>query len=55
MKVAIVYPIEFGDHGHVGWWAHVGGIVAGLAFTPWFKRRSERLLGPPSFKGPWET
>lgn len=44
-----------GGQGHVGWWAHVGGIVAGLAFTPWFKRRSVRLLGPPSFKGPWET
>ncbi|MBI1867783.1 MAG: rhomboid family intramembrane serine protease [Methylocystis sp.] len=44
-----------GDHGHVGWWAHVGGIVSGLLLTPLFKRKSVRLFGPPPWKGPWET
>ncbi|PWB78664.1 MAG: rhomboid family intramembrane serine protease [Methylocystaceae bacterium] len=42
------------EQGHVGWWAHVGGIVAGLLLTPLFKRRSVRWFGPAPFKGPWE-
>lgn len=42
------------EQGHVGWWAHVGGIVAGLILTPLFKRRSVRWFGPAPFKGPWE-
>jgi membrane associated rhomboid family serine protease len=39
----------FGEQGHVAWFAHVGGILAGLALTPLFKRRSVRLFGaaPP--------
>lgn len=41
------------EQGHVGWWAHVGGIVAGLVLTPLFKRRSVRFFGPPPFKSPW--
>ncbi len=43
------------DHGHVAWWAHVGGIAAGLAITPMFKRRKVRLFGPKREKGPWEA
>jgi membrane associated rhomboid family serine protease len=31
---------------HVAWIVHVGGIAAGLALTPLFKRRSVPLLGP---------
>lgn len=34
----------FGEAGHVAWTAHVGGILAGLIFTPIFKRRRLRLL-----------
>lgn len=29
----------FVEHGQVGWWAHVGGIGAGLLLAPLFKRR----------------
>jgi membrane associated rhomboid family serine protease len=36
----------FGEQGHVAWFAHVGGILAGLALTPLFKRRSVRLFDP---------
>jgi membrane associated rhomboid family serine protease len=32
--------------GHVAWIVHVGGIAAGLALTPLFKRRSVPLFGP---------
>ncbi|MGJ0508062.1 MAG: rhomboid family intramembrane serine protease [Methylocystis sp.] len=39
-----------GGESHVAWMAHVGGIVAGLALTPIFKRRSHPLFdrGPSS-------
>lgn len=50
-----VFNALFVEHSNVGWWAHVGGIAVGLAFAPLFKRRSVRLLGPPPFKGPWES
>jgi membrane associated rhomboid family serine protease len=43
------------DHGHVAWWAHVGGIAAGLMITPLFKRRKVRIFGPKPQKGPWEA
>jgi membrane associated rhomboid family serine protease len=33
-----------GGESHVAWMAHVGGIVAGLALTPIFKRRSHPLF-----------
>lgn len=36
----------FSDGGHVAWVAHVGGIAAGLAITPLFKRRNVRLFAP---------
>ncbi len=36
-----------GEQGHVAWFAHVGGIFAGLALTPLFKRRGVRLFDPP--------
>jgi membrane associated rhomboid family serine protease len=42
------------DQGHVGWWAHVGGIIAGLMLTPLFKRPGVAWFGPPPFKGPWQ-
>jgi membrane associated rhomboid family serine protease len=44
-----------GEHGNVAWWAHVGGISAGLLITPLFKRRKVRMFGPPRMKGPWES
>jgi membrane associated rhomboid family serine protease len=43
------------EQGHVAWWAHVGGIGAGLIITPMFKRRKVRLLPPRRVKGPWEV
>ncbi|MGA8169682.1 MAG: rhomboid family intramembrane serine protease [Methylocystis sp.] len=36
-----------GEHGHVAWFAHVGGILAGLVLTPVFKRRRARLFDSP--------
>lgn len=41
------------DQGQVGWWAHVGGILAGLLLTPLFKRRAVIWFGPKPFRGPW--
>jgi len=41
-----------GETGHVAWFAHVGGILAGLALTPLFKRRGVRLFGPPPAPAP---
>lgn len=41
------------DQGQVGWWAHVGGILAGLALTPLFKRRDVCWFGPKPFRRPW--
>jgi membrane associated rhomboid family serine protease len=35
------------EQDHVAWFAHVGGILAGLVLTPLFKRRSAPLFGPP--------
>jgi membrane associated rhomboid family serine protease len=41
-----------GGESHIAWLAHVGGILAGLALTPIFKRRKHKLFdrgpyGPP--------
>jgi membrane associated rhomboid family serine protease len=36
-----------GEQGHVAWFAHVGGILAGLVLTPVFKRSRVRLFDPP--------
>ncbi|WP_018267076.1 rhomboid family intramembrane serine protease [Methylosinus sp. LW4] len=42
------------DQGQVGWWAHIGGILAGLILTPLFKRRDVQWFGPrPFHHGPW--
>ncbi len=41
-----------GGEGHIAWMAHVGGIVAGLAMTPLFKRRAAPLLGPSAPAAP---
>ncbi|HXV22813.1 MAG TPA: rhomboid family intramembrane serine protease [Alphaproteobacteria bacterium] len=41
------------DEGGVAFWAHVGGFVAGMALTPFLKRREVRLL-EPSHSRPWE-
>jgi membrane associated rhomboid family serine protease len=30
-------------HGEVGWWAHLGGAIAGAALTPFFKRSGVRI------------
>ncbi len=32
-------------HGHVGWWAHLGGLGAGAALTPLFIHREMTLFG----------
>jgi membrane associated rhomboid family serine protease len=43
-----------GGESHVAWMAHVGGILAGLALTPIFKRRGHPLFdrGPKSAPPP---
>ena len=34
--------------GHVGWWAHLGGLVSGVALTPVFIHSRTRLFGRPA-------
>jgi membrane associated rhomboid family serine protease len=41
-----------GGEGHVAWTAHVGGILAGLALTPIFKRRKHKLFDRTAHKPP---
>lgn len=41
-----------GEQAHIAWFAHVGGILAGLALTPLFKRRGLRLLSRPERPAP---
>ena len=38
----------FGGSPEVGWWAHVGGIAAGIALTPLLKRRTVPLFSSQS-------
>jgi membrane associated rhomboid family serine protease len=40
------------EQSQVGWWAHVGGILAGLLLTPLFKRPSAPWFGPEPSRGP---
>ncbi|MDF2763042.1 MAG: rane protein [Rhodospirillales bacterium] len=42
------------EGGGVAFWAHIGGFVAGMALTPFFKRREVHLL-EPSHSTPWEV
>lgn len=45
----IVYQVTFAvmDGGsNIGWWAHLGGILAGAVFVPIFKRKAVPLFGP---------
>ncbi|MFO7602780.1 MAG: rhomboid family intramembrane serine protease [Gammaproteobacteria bacterium] len=35
-----------GEGGGIAWLAHIGGFVAGMALTPFFKRKGVRLLAP---------
>jgi membrane associated rhomboid family serine protease len=42
------------EGGGVAFWAHIGGFVAGMAMTPFFKRREVHLL-EPSHSTPWEV
>jgi membrane associated rhomboid family serine protease len=37
----------FDPQGHVGWWAHLGGLAAGAALTPIFIHRGVTLFGRP--------
>ncbi|HWU26677.1 MAG TPA: rhomboid family intramembrane serine protease [Rhizomicrobium sp.] len=48
-SAAVTRPGEPG----VAWWAHVGGFVAGLVLTPFFKSRDFPLFGPVRRRGPW--
>lgn len=41
----VLYAVFGGDPG-VGWWAHVGGGLAGLILTPLFKRPDVPLFSP---------
>lgn len=41
---------HFDADGHVAWLAHIGGILAGLALTPLFKRSRVRMLAPAAPK-----
>lgn len=42
----------FGGRAEVGWWAHVGGILAGAAATPLLIRRGTPLLGRAATPAP---
>jgi membrane associated rhomboid family serine protease len=42
------------EGGGVAFWAHIGGFVAGVVLTPFFKRRSVQLLEPPHSRA-WEV
>ncbi len=46
--------VPMSDEGGVAFWAHVGGFLAGMALTPFFKRREVPLLAP-SHSRPWEV
>ena len=46
--------VPMSEEGGVAFWAHVGGFVAGLALTPFFKRR-EIPLFEASHSTPWEV
>jgi rhomboid family protein len=37
----------------VAWWAHVGGFIAGLLLTPFFKSARVPYFGPMVSRGPW--
>ena len=39
--------VPMSEEGGVAFWAHVGGFLAGMAMTPFFKRRDVPLLEPP--------
>lgn len=40
----IVYAVS-GSNEPVAWWAHIGGLAAGMALAPFFKRREVKLFG----------
>ncbi len=39
-----VFSIFQGGGGNVAWWAHIGGLVAGLILIPFFKHKDVELL-----------
>ena len=39
-----IFSAFAGGEGEVAWWAHVGGLAAGAALTPFFKRRDVPLF-----------
>ena len=41
------------DEPGVAWWAHVGGFIAGLVLTPFFKSSDFPLFGSVRRPGPW--
>jgi membrane associated rhomboid family serine protease len=46
--------VPMSDEGGVAFWAHVGGFLAGMALTPFFKRREVPLLEPPHSRA-WQV
>ena len=49
VTAALTPPSEPG----VAWWAHVGGLAAGLLLTPLLKSRDVPYFGPVDYRGPW--
>lgn len=41
------------DQPGVAFWAHVGGFLAGIVLTPFFKSSDFPLFGPVRRRGPW--
>lgn len=47
-SVQVAYAILANNAGDVGWWAHVGGFLAGGLLTPFVRRPGVMLFGPGS-------
>ena len=45
IALQFVFIFMSGPEDDVAWWAHIGGLAAGMALTPWFKRADVPLFG----------